>query len=229
MKVFHYGLAMVLTAVLASPALARLADRLAGMRPPRFPTLFEAIINTVLFQQISLAVGVSLVNRLAASFGARCEVEGRTLFRLPTAGELLRLSEADLRGISFSGAKARALLGLAAAVESGELEFTRLAALDDVALERELVRQRGIGPWSAQVVMLRGFGRLSVFPAGDSGADRALRAFFDLPEAEAPARIAALLDDLGDQRGYLYFCMLGWRLIRQGILARDGSREGQAF
>ena len=102
------------------PALARLADRLAGMRPPRFPTLFEALINTVLFQQISLAVGVSLVNRLAASFGARHEVEGRTLFRLPTAGELLRLTEADLRAISFSSAKARALLSLAAAIESGE-------------------------------------------------------------------------------------------------------------
>ena len=77
--------------------------------------------------------------------------------------------------------------------------------------------------------MLRGFGRLSVFPAGDSGADRALRAFFDLPEAEAPARIAALLDDLGDQRGYLYFCMLGWRLLRQGIIAPTGSREDRAL
>jgi DNA-3-methyladenine glycosylase II len=210
------------------PALARLADQLAGMRPPRFPSLFEALINTVLFQQISLAVAVTMVNRLAASFGARREVDGQTLFRLPTATELLRVPYAELRGISLSTAKARALLGLAAAVESGALEFTRLAALDDAALERELVRQRGIGPWSAQVVMLRGFGRLSVFPSGDSGADRALRDFFELTETEAPTRIAALLDDLGDQRGYLYFCLLGWRLLRQGILPPTASREEPA-
>lgn len=200
------------------PPLAELADDLTGMRPPRFPALFESLINAVLFQQISLAVGVTLLNRLAASFGAHREVAGRALYRLPTASELLRLTETDLRGISISDAKARALLGLAAAVESGELDADRLAALDDAALERKLVRHRGIGPWSAHVIMLRGFGRLTVFPAGDSGADRALRAFFNLPEAEAPARIAALLSELGDQRGYLYFCMLGWRLLRQGVL-----------
>lgn len=214
------------------PALARLADQLAGMRPPRFPTLFEALINTVLFQQISLAVGVTLVNRLAASFGDQREVEGQVLFRLPIPAELLRRTEADLRSISLSGAKARALLGLAAAIENGKLEAGRLAALEDAALARDLVRHQGIGPWSAQVVMLRGFGRLSVFPAGDAGADRALRAFFALPEAETPARIAALLDDLGDQRGYLYFCMLGWRLLRQGILAasrRPGEEDHGAI
>jgi 3-methyladenine DNA glycosylase/8-oxoguanine DNA glycosylase len=204
------------------PALARLAEQLAGMQPPRFPTLFEALINTVLFQQISLAVGVSLVNRLAATFGARREIDGHMLSRLPTAAELLRLTEEDLRGIHLSGAKARALLTLAAAVEEGELDSSRLAALPDEALQPELVRHRGIGPWSAQVVMLRGFGRLSVFPAGDSGADRALRTFFDLSEAEAPTRIAALLDHLGDQRGYLYFCMLGWRLLRQGVITPAG-------
>jgi 3-methyladenine DNA glycosylase/8-oxoguanine DNA glycosylase len=205
------------------PALARLADQLEGMRPPRFPTLFEALINTVLFQQISLAVGVTLVNRLAASFGARREVSGHTYFRLPTPAELLWRTEADLRSISLSGAKACTLLGLAAAIQSGALDAGRLAALDDIELERELVRHRGIGPWSAQVVMLRGFGRLSVFPSGDAGADRALREFFGLSEAEALARIAALLADLGDQRGYLYFCLLGWRLLRLGILAPSVS------
>jgi DNA-3-methyladenine glycosylase II len=204
------------------PALARLAEQLAGMQPPRFPTLFETLINTVLFQQISLAVGVSLVNRLATTSGARREIDGHTFYRLPTAPELLRLTDDDLRGISLSGAKAHALLALAAASESGELEYHRLAALPDEALQQELVRHRGIGPWSAQVVMLRGFGRLSVFPAGDSGADRALRTFFVLTEAEAPTRIAALLAHLGDQRGYLYFCMLGWRLLRQGIINPAG-------
>jgi 3-methyladenine DNA glycosylase/8-oxoguanine DNA glycosylase len=208
----------------AYPPLAELAEQLAGMRPPRFPTLFETLINAVLFQQISLAVGVTLLNRLATTFGAVAEVGGQPLYRLPTPSELLRLTEADLRGVSLSGAKARALLGLAAAVENGELTSERLQTLEDAALEEALVRHRGIGPWTAQIVMLRGLGRLSIFPAGDSGASRALRGFFGLSESEAPDRIAAVLRHLGDQRGYLYFCMLGWRLLRTGVV-RPYPRE----
>jgi DNA-3-methyladenine glycosylase II len=204
------------------PPLAELAARLAGMRPPRFPTLFESLLNAVLFQQISLVVGVSMLNRLAVTFGAGQTVNGISLYRLPTPTELLRLSEADLRGISVSSAKARSLLALAASLEAGELEFDRLQAQEDAALEEALVRHRGIGPWTAQVVMLRGFGRLSVFPPGDSGATGALRRFFSLSDAEASERIAGLLHDLADLRGYLYFCLLGWRLMQRGVMGEEG-------
>jgi 3-methyladenine DNA glycosylase/8-oxoguanine DNA glycosylase len=70
----------------------------------------------------------------------------------------------------------------------------------------------GIGPWSAQLILLRGLGRLGNFPAGDSGALRGLREVFSA--APDPGEAAAeALERLGDWRGYLYFMLLGRRLI----------------
>ena len=81
-----------------------------------------------------------------------------------------------------------------------------------------LTRIPGIGRWSAQVALLRGLGRLSVFPAGDAGAIRSLREVFAQRE-EPDLAASAVLDRMGEWRGYLYFMLLGRRL-----LASEGDR-----
>ena len=54
------------------PVLGPLAERMRGLKPPRFPTVFEALVNGVACQQLSLAVGIHLLNRLTADAGRRC-------------------------------------------------------------------------------------------------------------------------------------------------------------
>jgi DNA-3-methyladenine glycosylase II len=73
----------------------------------------------------------------------------------------------------------------------------------------------GIGPWSAALVLLRGFGRLEVFPPGDSGAQRGLNALLRLRTPESLARV---VDRFGEYRGYLYFCGLGGSLLAKGLI-----------
>jgi DNA-3-methyladenine glycosylase II len=73
----------------------------------------------------------------------------------------------------------------------------------------------GIGPWSAGVVMLRGLGRLDVFPPGDVGAQRGLRAVMHLGPGASLDRI---IERFGDHRGYLYFCALGGGLLARGLI-----------
>ena len=48
--------------------LNRLAQRFIGLKPPRFPTLFEALVNGISCQQLSLAVGITVMNRLVARY-----------------------------------------------------------------------------------------------------------------------------------------------------------------
>ena len=68
----------------------------------------------------------------------------------------------------------------------------------------------GVGPWTADYVLLRGLGRLDVFPSGDVGTARTLGRVLGLDiEPEAAERIAARFAPL---RGMLYFCMLGYLL-----------------
>jgi DNA-3-methyladenine glycosylase II len=80
---------------------------------------------------------------------------------------------------------------------------------------KKLVELPGIGPWSAAVVLLRGFGRLEVFPPGDSGAKRGLNSLLRLRSAGA---LEPVVERFGDCRGYLYFCALGASLLAKGLI-----------
>jgi len=76
-----------------------------------------------------------------------------------------------------------------------------------------------VGPWSASVILLRGFGRLDVFPPGDVGVARGLGELLSLTARGALER---LVQRLGDHRGYLYFCALGGALLKKGLIHAAG-------
>jgi DNA-3-methyladenine glycosylase II len=84
--------------------------------------------------------------------------------------------------------------------------------LPTTELLAQLATQRGIGPWTAAVIALRGFGRLDLFPMNDSGVARAIR---DLSGGIA-VDVPALLVQLGEQRGMLYYHLLLARLAARG-------------
>jgi DNA-3-methyladenine glycosylase II len=192
--------------------LGELADRYRGLKPPRFLTLFECLLNAVACQQISLAAGLTLLSRLAATAGR----SAGPLDPFPAATDVLHLPLSTLRTLGFSTRKAQTILELARAEAAGNLELAALEQLDDVAVTNALVQRRGIGRWSADLVMLRGLGRLHVFPQSDVGALNGLRSFIT----------AAGLDDDPDDAlarwapdaGMLYLHLLLRGLEQRGML-----------
>ena len=168
--------------------LAELVRRCAGLRPQRFPTLFEALANGICCQQFSLASGMTRLGHLAERFGARTPDGARV--GPPEPERIAGATLAALRAAGLSASRAAELREIARLqLERFERE---LAALPDEQARARLRELPGIGPWTADYVLLRGLGRLDVFPAGDVGAAHTL------------GRI------LG--RGMLYFCMLGFVL-----------------
>ena len=160
--------------------LDELAERYRGVKPPRFPTIFECLLNAIACQQLSLAAGLTLLSRLAATAGAAAGA----LHAFPAPTDVLRLSQSHLRALGFSERKVETILELADAAAAGELEADVFERLDDAAVVEALVQRRGVGPWSADYVLLRGLGRLHVFPRGDSGALTGLRRFLVGTELE---------------------------------------------
>ena len=71
--------------------LRPLADTFRGMKPPRFPTMFEAVVNAFACQQLSLEVGLELLNRLATISSARLGRRGDVRYAFPTAQDIARL------------------------------------------------------------------------------------------------------------------------------------------
>jgi 3-methyladenine DNA glycosylase/8-oxoguanine DNA glycosylase len=188
---------------------------LRGMRPPRFATLFDAFANVVPFQQLSLDAGAAIVGRLVERFGERVVRGDREYSAFPTASAIAGARRSALLGCGLSRSKADALRSLAGAIEAGELSEGVIAPLSTSDALQRLVELPGIGPWSAALVLLRGFGRLEVFPPGDSGAKRGLTALLRLRRADALARV---VERFGDYRGYLYFCGLGGSLLGKGLI-----------
>lgn len=201
--------------------LARLAHQIAGMKPPRFDTLWHTFICIVPFQQVSVDAGTSMLNRLIARFGSRIEHNSHTYYGFPSAQSVRDATPDELRGCGLSQAKIRTLQHAAAQITEGTISEDEIEAMDDAEAVARLVQLPGIGVWSAQIMLLRGFRRLSFFPPGDSGAARGLRSLFDLPAEQVEEALVPILERLGPWRGYLYYMILAHKLMQNGIITPD--------
>ena len=79
------------------------------------------------------------------------------------------------------------------AVAEGELPLDALADAPAGQVESALLARRGVGPWTAHYVMLRGYGLADCLPLGDAGLTLALQRFFDLPARPGTAETRALM------------------------------------
>jgi DNA-3-methyladenine glycosylase II len=205
--------------------LAHLVAHLAGMKPPRYPDLWTTLIGIVPYQQVSLEAGQAISNRMIADIGPCLTYDHTAYFDYPTAEQFLQASDDQTRAWGLSIAKVKTLRSGAEAVLSRSIREDELVGMDDEAAIARLTQLHGIGRWSAQVILLRGLGRLSAFPLGDSGAQRAFKASFGWEASEVDLRRTELLAALGEWRGYLYFVLLGTRLVDSGQVERGGISE----
>jgi DNA-3-methyladenine glycosylase II len=198
------------------PWLDPLAQRLRGLKPPRYRSLWEAFVNAVVYQQVSLHAASAVVQRIIQAFGAPLESEGTALYLFPSAERVLDASDDALRGMGLSTGKLATLRRAADAIDSGLLDEATIEELPSSEAAALLRGIKGIGPWTATVMLLRGFGRLDVFPMNDSGVARNL----SLATGETEANVAPVLDALGAQKGMLYFHLLLARLEAKGEVGR---------
>jgi DNA-3-methyladenine glycosylase II len=194
------------------PWLHAIASAATGVKPPRYPSLWEAICNAVVYQQVSIHAAGAILRRVIERYAFPVEANGTRLFPFPAPRILIDADPVEMRDLGLSINKINALKAVAAAIEAGDLEESALALLPTPLLLEALVAHKGIGPWTAAVVALRGFGRLDVFPMNDSGVAKALRTMTGDPTTQAEPVIAAL----HPQQGMLYYHLLLGRLDATG-------------
>lgn len=162
----------------------------------------------ILFQQISLQAASSIARRLVEARGVALESDGITLYAFPSAERVLAATDAELRSFGIGPSKVATLRRVGESLGSGELSEEVLEGLPSPEAASVLEGIKGIGPWSASVILLRGLGRLDVFPVTDVSVARNL----ELAGAGKGEDLAGLLDRLGEQRGMLYYYLLLARL-----------------
>lgn len=191
------------------PDLARMIDVHGDPWPTRREPLFERLCRAIVSQQLSVKAAGTILGRLRAAAGEW------------TPEALRALDDEVVRGCGMSRAKTAAVRDLSDRVADGRLDLEALDGLDDDEVMRRLVTVKGIGPWSAHMVLLFGLGRPDVWATGDQGLRRALwtlDALDDYPEPPAMIeRAAAWRPYRGLASLYL------WTSLDGGGLAKDAD------
>jgi len=199
--------------------LMPLAERLTGMKPPRFPTVFESLVNAFACQQVSLDLGIILLNRLSSSYGAVFEKDKTVFHAFPEPKDLAGLSPEDFRRLGFSKNKGRAIIELSEGVLGGKLKIGMLEKMPYIDSVQYLSEIRGVGRWTAEYVLLRGLGRINIFPGDDVGAQKNLQKFMGLGERPDYEQIKRITSRWQPYAGFVYFHLLLDKLMIKGYLS----------
>jgi DNA-3-methyladenine glycosylase II len=201
-----------------NPRVSELVRKFRGVKPPRFPSIFETLVNAISCQQVSVTVGLLLMSRLASIYGRSITLGGQTLHAFPTPQDLSRVDPSNLRRLGFSNSKSKYIIGLAKSIVNNDvsLEEGKLGSMNDEDALNYLRSIPGVGRWSSQYVLLRGLGRLHRFPADDLGAQNGLKKLLGLKYRPDYERTIEIIKPWQPFAGMIYFHLLLDRLDREG-------------
>lgn len=183
------------------PQLGSLIASHRGLRVPVAATPFEALTWAVTGQQISVAAAVSMRRKLIAATNVR---HTGGLLCYPEARQIAGLAEATLRQAGYSTTKARTLLNISQLVADNIIPldtWTQKLPVEEIREQLEAVR--GIGPWTVNYALLRGFGWLDGSLHGDAAVRRGLQVLLNSPEKISEEEAKEWLADFSPWRALI--------------------------
>lgn len=159
----------------ADPLLKMPARKFYGLRVIGIPDLFEALYWGVLGQQINLAFAYSLKKQFVEAFGDSIEWNGKKYWVFPPYERIARLTPTDLADIKMTVKKSEYIIGIARLMASGKLSKEKLMKMNFKNAEKNLIKIRGIGPWTANYVLMRCLRFPTAFPIDDVGLIRSIK------------------------------------------------------
>jgi DNA-3-methyladenine glycosylase II len=141
---------------------------------------FGFVVRCIVYQQLSGKAAATIFGRVQAIYGGKD----------PTPVQLLATPVKKLRAAGLSERKAEYTRELAQRVRDGELHLEKLDAMTDDEVMETLIQVKGIGRWTAQVVMMFHLGRLDVFPELDLGIQKGLQKLHRMRKLPNPDRTA---------------------------------------
>jgi len=187
-----------------------LQKRFPGLRPVLFYTPYEAAAWTIISQRIRMTQAATIKDRLAAELGE--------LGAFPAPARLAQLA-APQRGLTDR--KIGQLRTLAASVQDGALTRRQLRAMSYEDGLEHLQELPGIGPFSAELILIRGVGHPDVLPDHDARLDEAIRSAYDTTDDTV---IRSITDSWRPYRAWVALLLRAWREAETGEIAHGRRR-----
>ena len=164
--------------------MARVIEHVGACRfvPRAEGTHFDALLRSIVYQQLSGKAASTILGRVLAIYGNR----------YPTAAELLSTPEEQLRAAGLSRQKLSYMRDLARHVQDGTLPLADLHELEDKDIIEALTAVKGIGRWSAQMFLMFRLGRPDVLPDNDLGIRKGLQRAYRMRKLPAPKKVQAI-------------------------------------
>ena len=143
---------------------------------------YEAIVGSIIFQQLAGSAARAILNRFKQMYGGR----------LPTPREYLSTSVERLRKSGLSPQKISYIKDLAQRLESGQLDLKQLESVSDEEAMKQLDDVRGIGRWTAEMFLIFKLGRTDVLPVDDLGLRKAAKQAYRLRKLPTKERFERL-------------------------------------
>jgi DNA-3-methyladenine glycosylase II len=154
-----------------------LLARWPGLRPVCFNSPYEAACWAILSQRVRMTQAASVRTRIAREIGTVHEVAGVAVAAFPTPAVLLSATEVP----GVSQVKAERLHAVARAALDGRLDAAQLRSLEPERAIEALCAIAGVGPFSAELILVRGAGQPDHFPANEPRLHRAMSQVYDIP------------------------------------------------
>ena len=183
--------------------LGRIIDRVGPfrLRPAAMQSPFEALAESIVYQQLTGKVAAIIWSRVVALFHPR---------KIPRPQDLIDIPDDKLRGAGLSRAKALALKDLAAKTLDGVVPAAKvLQKLSNEEIIERLTAVRGIGPWTVEMMLIFRLARPDVLPATDYGVRKGFAKLRALKELPKPAELLAY-----GERWKPYRSVASWYLWR---------------
>lgn len=161
--------------------LKDLAKRYEGCHIFQDHDLFECLVKLIIAQQINLTFAETLTRNLLEATAETVVYDDVPLFVFPTFDRLANFPPEELVNLKFNRRKAEYIVNFAKNLQDGNADLMNLHQMSNSAVMDELLKIRGVGPWTIACFMLFGLGRKNVVPISDIGIQKAIQHVYSLP------------------------------------------------
>jgi DNA-3-methyladenine glycosylase II len=167
-----------------------LKPQLEGIKPYLTDTLYEALMKSIIQQQISYRVANLLTKRIILGITRPTRFDNRKVYQFPNPDFILKTSEEKLRTFGL-GKKTEYIIQISSLIKSGDLNLNELRNSSYEEIVEVLNPIKGIGAWTIDAFCIAGLGKFTVFPYGDIGIRNLLGRLYGMGTSFSKSEVIA--------------------------------------
>ncbi|MGA8538408.1 MAG: DNA-3-methyladenine glycosylase [Terriglobales bacterium] len=184
----------------SDPVLAALIERIGPCRMQFGEPTFHALAESILYQQLNGQAAATIFDRFTALAGDPLTPEG-----------ILKLTDAQMRGVGLSRQKTAYLRDLSEKTKAGLLEFERMVEMTEDEVIQHLTQVKGVGVWTAHMFLMFTLRRPDIMPVGDYGVQAAIKKHYRKRKWPKPAVMLKIAKPWSPYRSVA--CWYLWRSL----------------